>query len=568
MATATMPSCEEKADALLKSMGHDPDSMDQGERDKFHTVYSAMHAEGADPDSDQENGGEKEEKEVNEGGKEEVEKKMQARMRKTFAAETMRLDTINKSHNQVRAAWSMDVKEHKDKCKAADELRAKAAESDWSVDKIELEFMRLGRPEGHISGTRGNSFDVDTSVLEAAACRSLMMPEDKMAKFFKPEVLEASARRELRGLGLKALLAIGGRPRGFVAPYGNWQDSDIREALACAYPDRRSLRAEGSTFQLPGILSNVVNKYLYEGFWMVDDSWTKVSTKRPAPDFKPVPGFRIFGNLTFEKIGKNGEIPHGDVGELVYVNNAETYAKAIVTTRQDIRNDDLSALSRIPQLIGMGAAYALNHKVWSVFLAGKDSQGNTVFSAGNNNYVNGSTTANNITQATSALTTVSLAYARQLFRQQTKPDGEPLGFPPATLMVPPALETMAEQIYKSTELRQVLSLATNATAVNYSQFLETPATNIFKGQFEPVVNPYISASDAPTGSTGSDSAWYLFANPAQLGLIEIVFLDGQQTPTVESSEADFDVLGLAHRGFFDFGVKLMEYRAAVKASGS
>ncbi len=32
---------------------------------------------------------------------------------------------------------------------------------------------------------------------------------------------------------------------------------------------------------------------------------------------------------------------------------------------------------------------------------------------------------------------------------------------------------------------------------------------------------------------------------------EIAFLDGQQTPTIQSSEADFNTLGIQHRGFFD-----------------
>jgi hypothetical protein len=549
---------EEKCNALLKSMGHDPDTMDQGDKEKFQTVYKALHAEAAEDGEVAKN-----DKDGAEGGEKEVEKKMAARMRKTFAAETQRLDTIQKCHRELCAAWSMEVKDHQDKRKAADELRAKAADLDWSTDKVELEFMRLGRPDKIVSGSRGN--DVDALVLQAAACKTLGMDDAKRQKHFKAEVLEAADRRELKGLGLKSLLAISGRARGFTPPMGAWTNSDVREALACAYPSPHALRAEASTFQLPGILSNLANKYLYEGFWMISDGWSKISSKRNAPDFKPVPGFRIFANLTFEKIGANGEIPHGTVGELVYVNAAETYAKGIVTTRQDIINDDLTALSRIPQLIGMGAAYALAEKVWSVFLNGTDSQGVTVFSTGHSNYVNGSITNNGITQSTSALSTTSLAVAIQKFQEQTKPDGRPLMFQPKILLVPPALRNTARQIYKSTELRQIVTAlgSTNAAATT-----EVQSTNIYQGEYEPVVEPYIGSALAPTGSTGSDAAWYLFAAPEQLALVELVFLNGQQTPTVESSEADFDVLGLAHRGFFDFGCKLMEYRAAVKASGA
>lgn len=530
---------DEQFESWVKALGLDPANLEETQKTTLQDAYTALHAEAGKTETD-------------EGGEEEVAKKMAARMRKTFASETQRLDTIQREHSKLCAAWSLpSVKEHIDKRNRADELRAKAAAEDWSSDKIELEFLRLGRPEGVVSNTRGNTGDLDANVLEAAACRSLMMSDGAMEKHFKPEVLEASRRGEFRNLGLKSLLCHAANARGWGGRWIN-DDSDIRDVFHYAFPEKRSLRAEASTFQLPGILSNLANKYLYEGFWMVDDAWSKIAAKRPAPDFKPVPGFRIYGNLTFEKIGKNGEIPHGDVGELVYVNQAETYAKSITTTRQDIRNDDLSALSRIPQLIGMGAAYALNHVFWAAFLSGKDFAGNTLFSSGNKNLC-----------TSNALAVAALGAARQKFREQTKPDGEPLGFPPAVLLVPPALETTADAIYTSTELRQIVT-ALGSTSSAATQEVQT--ANIFKGKFAPVTTPYIGAADAPKGSTGSDTAWYLLSEPAQLALMEIVFLDGQQTPTVQSSEADFDVLGISHRGVYDFGVKAMEYRGAVKST--
>jgi hypothetical protein len=66
----------------------------------------------------------------------------------------------------------------------------------------------------------------------------------------------------------------------------------------------------------------------------------------------------------------------------------------------------------------------------------------------------------------------------------------------------------------------------------------------------------------------STTAWYLLANPATLAVIEACFLNGQQNPTVESANADFDVLGIQMRGYHDFGVNLQEYRAGVKSKGS
>jgi hypothetical protein len=46
------------------------------------------------------------------------------------------------------------------------------------------------------------------------------------------------------------------------------------------------------------------------------------------------------------------------------------------------------------------------------------------------------------------------------------------------------------------------------------------------------------------------------------------FLNGVQTPTVESAAADFDQLGVQFRGYHDFGVDLAEYLAGVKSKGA
>jgi hypothetical protein len=39
-------------------------------------------------------------------------------------------------------------------------------------------------------------------------------------------------------------------------------------------------------------------------------------------------------------------------------------------------------------------------------------------------------------------------------------------------------------------------------------------------------------------------------------------------PTVETAEADFSVLGIQMRGYFDFGVALQDWRGGVKMAGA
>ena len=65
----------------------------------------------------------------------------------------------------------------------------------------------------------------------------------------------------------------------------------------------------------------------------------------------------------------------------------------------------------------------------------------------------------------------------------------------------------------------------------------------------------------------SSKAWYLLADPNNLPVIEVAFLNGQENPTIESADADFKELGIQFRGVFDWGVSRQNHRAGVKLKG-
>lgn len=47
----------------------------------------------------------------------------------------------------------------------------------------------------------------------------------------------------------------------------------------------------------------------------------------------------------------------------------------------------------------------------------------------------------------------------------------------------------------------------------------------------------------------------------------MAFLNGQESPMIETAEVDFQVLGVQMRGYHDFGVALQEPRGGVKSKG-
>ena len=96
--------------------------------------------------------------------------------------------------------------------------------------------------------------------------------------------------------------------------------------------------------------------------------------------------------------------------------------------------------------------------------------------------------------------------------------------------------------------------------------MKTSDVNIHAGKYRPVIVPWLSDS-AFTGN--SATAWYLFRSPnSSMAPVVVSFLDGVQTPTVESSDADFDQLGINFRGYHDFGVDQFETLAGIKSKGA
>jgi len=114
------------------------------------------------------------------------------------------------------------------------------------------------------------------------------------------------------------------------------------------------------------------------------------------------------------------------------------------------------------------------------------------------------------------------------------------------------------------------SLRGTAENLMGSQFLITgetktrPQSNPWVGRFEVVYSPYLDAQ----GLTGSSTtAWYLFADPADVAALEVAYLRGRRTPTIERGDTDFATLGIQWRGYWDFGVAMGDPRGAVKSAG-
>jgi len=405
------------------------------------------------------------------------------------------------------------------------DIQAQAIEEGWDETKTELAVLRAKRPTAP-NVASGHEEAASANVLEAAVCQAGKLAG--LETIFSDQVLQAAhdrfhGRISLQELLLEAAWAAGHHARSF--------KSNMRSVLEAAF----------STLSLPGILTNTTNKFLLTAFNAVEANWRAIAAVRPVNDFKQVTSYRLVADMMYEEIGPDGELKHGKMSEESFTNQAKTYGKLLSITRTDLINDDLGALTAVPSQLGRGAALKLNDVFWKEFLDHAD-----FFKTANKNYAAGADTVMGID---------GLTKAEQLFLDQTGPDDHPLAIIPEILLVPNALYALAQQYMNATEIRE----DGNTTAKKY------PTNNPHAGKFRVHRSSYLSNS-LYTGS--STKAWYLLADPQSLPAIEVAFLNGQESPTVESADADFKNLGIQLRGFHDWGVKKQNHRAAIKLKGA
>lgn len=406
------------------------------------------------------------------------------------------------------------------------DIRIKAMAEKWSREKAELEVLRAGRPQfGAMVNTGAGSQVPTTDLLTAALCQAGNLRT--VEKQFDDKTLQAAHTKYRGNLGIKSMLLEAAWANGY---QGRHFDHGGSEHAAI-------LRAAFSTTSLPGILNNVANKFLLQGFNAVEQTWRRVSSQSTVNDFKTVTRYRLTGAMQFEEVGASGELKHGTVGEESYTNQADTYGIMFAITRRDQINDDLGAFTQVPQRIGRGGALKLNEVFWTEFLADHA----TFFNTDNSklNYISGADTV---------MSVAGVAAAQTQFMRKKDANDKPLGLMPKLLLTPPEQLTAAEEVYKSLTVNTGGS-STKAQVAN---------ANTLAGRYEPVASQYLT----------STLEWYMLADPMDLAMIDVAFLNGNQQPTIEQSEADFSTLGIQMRGFWDFGVNKHDYRAAVKSKGA
>ena len=357
-----------------------------------------------------------------------------------------------------------------------------------------------------------NTDDIATAdVLQAAVEQAMgVTPTDTKAADI--------ADRKFHGqMGLKQLYTECAHAGGW---NGYLNNGNLGEAVS-------AIKASFSTVNLPGILSNAINKRIKAGWDYAEDSWRKIADITSVSDYKQFSTYVLNSKGDYEEVANGGTIPTGELAETGYSNQLKRYGLMFSIDEMDIINDDLNAINQRAFQFGRKASLKLNKVFWTLFQADTD-----FFKSANNNVV----------ASAGALSADSLAKLVKAFRKQTDVNGDILGYEPRILLVPAALEVEAQKLYDDAEIRDTTASKQYLTG------------NPWRGKFNPVASAYLT----------SDDDYYLLADPTIAATMQVAFLNGQQAPVVESNPTNFDTFGISYRGKFSFGVAFMDTKAGIK----
>lgn len=288
-----------------------------------------------------------------------------------------------------------------------------------------------------------------------------------------------------------------------------------------------------TTSDFGNILLDVANKSLLQGWEESQETFEAWTKKGQLSDFKTAHRVGLGGFPSLRKVREGAEYKYVTTTDNSETIALATYGEIFSITRQAIINDDLNQLTDVPMKMGRAAKATIGDLVYAVLTGNpKLSDGKALFSSDHKNL------------ATGAIDVTNLDAGRQLMRVQKEPTtGRTLNIRPAFLLVPTALETVANQTIKSASVK---------------------GADVNAGIINPIQN-FATVIGEPRLDDNSTKSWYLAAAQG-MDTIEVAYLNGVELPYIDQQEG-FSSDGIATKVRIDAGVAPLDYRGLVKSSG-
>lgn len=282
------------------------------------------------------------------------------------------------------------------------------------------------------------------------------------------------------------------------------------------------------------ILLDVANKSILTGWEDAPETFEEWTKKGQLSDFKTAHRVGIGGFPSLRQVREGAEYKYVTTSDRGAQIALATYGEIFSITRQAIINDDLNQLTDVPLKMGRAAKATIGDLVYAILTGNpKMADGKALFSADHGNL------------AGESIDVTGLDAARQMMRRQK--DGtskRTLNIRPAFLLVPTALETLANQTVRSASVK---------------------GADVNAGIINPIQN-FATIIAEPRLDDDSAVKWYLSAAQG-MDTIEVAYLNGVDAPYIDQQEG-FNTDGIATKVRIDAGVAPLDWRGLVKSEGS
>jgi len=293
------------------------------------------------------------------------------------------------------------------------------------------------------------------------------------------------------------------------------------------------------TSDFPTLLENTMHKTLQQAYALQPDTWSRFCARGSVSDFRAHNRYRVgsLGNLqSVNELGEfqNKTIPDGEKASIT----AATKGNLINLSRQAIVNDDLGAFVGLAAMLGRAAKRTVEADVYATLALNSGlgptlSDTKTLFHADHGNISTGA-----------ALSMAAIDADRVAMASQLDVGGNDyLDLRPQVLLVPIGLGGTARSI--------------NSAEYDPDTANKLQKPNVVRGLFSDIVDtPRLSGTRR-----------YLFASPTEAPVLEVAFLDGNDTPFLDL-ENGFTVDGARWKVRLDYGIAGVDYRGAVTNAGA
>lgn len=259
--------------------------------------------------------------------------------------------------------------------------------------------------------------------------------------------------------------------------------------------------------------------------------WTSVGSN---PDFKKVKRFHLAANGEMQEIPENGEFKTVSGMDEGVDTGLKTYGKKFGFSRQTIINDDLGTVARLITAQVRANQRFINKLCYQMLTKnGKIYDGKALFAADHGNLM---------TAAAPSIESLN-EFIVKMAMQKDINGTDVLNLTPKFILAPKALEL---------PIRQLLESAADPSATHAG------VVNPMKGAFQLITDAQLDIAN-PKG-------YYAVADPRDVDTIEVTYLNGKRTPTLES-KVSWDTLGIEWRMYHDFGINVLDYRGVAYNQG-